>query len=308
MRRFLSEFVGYVRSLLARTEFLLGKQIIQHRDGKGNNNMIYDSNNEIHRIEKVIEDEGAETYDSIYARLAFYEYRNQVFAKLIASLTTDTGFARILEIGCGTGNLTRRIEGCVGKKSIIVGLDLSRKMIDVAKEKVKITNLVIALGEKLPFAGNSFDLIVGGGILHHIPDLDSFFKEISRVAKTKGKIVFYEPYEGGILDISLFRKAVKALLLPVIILLWRLNKEKIRSLPTQKFSPAHRHLTKQEIANSLPGWHLCFTHTDVVTPLFEGITFDTDFDWALCNVVNMLDRILRMFMKGGGIIVKGVRI
>jgi len=262
----------------------------------------------IHRIEKVIEDEAAETYDSIYARLSFYEYRSEVFAKYIASLTTKIEFPKILEIGCGTGNLTRRIEELVGIRSFIVGLDISKKMINVAKDKTNVTNFVNALGEKLPFVDNSFDLVVGSGILHHLPDLDTFFGEISRVVKRKGKIVFYEPYKGGILDINLFRKAIKVLSLPLTILLWGLNKEKIESLPRQKFSPAHRHLTKRDIEKSLPGWWLYFTYGDVITPLFEGITFDTKFDWTICKIINMLDRILRTFIRGESIIIKGVRI
>lgn len=263
---------------------------------------------EVHKIEKVIENEAAETYDSIYTRLSFYEYRTELFARYIASLTNKIEFPKVLEIGCGTGNLTRRLGALVKEKGFIVGLDLSRKMIDIAKEKTKIASFVNALGEKLPFVDDSFDLVVGMGILHHLPDLDTFFEEVSRIVKRKGRIVFSEPYKGGILEIVLFRKAIKFLLLPLIVLLHRLNKERIENLPKQKFSPAHRHLRKEEIAKSLLGWQLYFTHTDVIISLFEGVTFDTNFDWKVCKIINMLDRILRTFIRGGGIIVKGVRI
>lgn len=263
---------------------------------------------EIHRIEKVIEDEAAETYDSIYARLSFYEYRRGVFAKYIASLTNKLEFPKVLDIGCGTGNLTRRIEHYVSKKGFIVGLDLSRKMIDVAKKKTKFANFVTALGEKLPFVDSSFDLVVGIAILHHLPELGGFFEEISRILKRKGKIVFYEPHKGGILDISLFRKAIKLLLLPIIIIIRKINKELIESLPRQKFSTLHRHLTRQEIEKSLPGWNIHFTYADVITPFFDGITFDTKFGQVICKIVNIIDKILKAFIRGKSIIIRGIRV
>ncbi len=262
---------------------------------------------QLHREEKVIEDEAAETYDSIFAKLAFYEYRRKLFAKYIASLTNGVEFPKILEIGCGTGNLTRRIETFV-RKCFIVGLDLSAKMIGIAKGKTKITNFVIALGEKLPFVDGGFDLVVGIAILHHIPELDNFFEEISRVLKKKGKIVFYEPHKGGILDISLCRRTIKLLLLPVIIILQIINRERIKNLPRQKISSAHRHLTKQEIEKGLSGWHVYFRYADVITPFFDGITFDTKFDWAICKIVNIIDKVLKAFIQGKSIIIRGIRV
>jgi len=263
---------------------------------------------ELYREEKVIEDEAAETYDSIYTRLSFYEYRRKVFAKYIASLANKLEFPKILEIGCGTGNLTRRMEDVISEKGFIVGLDLSRKMIGVAKQKMKFANFVTALGEKLPFVDSSFDLVVGIAILHHLPELGAFFEEISRVLKRKGKTVFYEPHKGGILDISVFRKAIKLLLLPIIIFVRTINKGRIKSVPRQKFSTAHRHLTRQEIEKSLPGWNIHFTYVDVITPFFDGITFDNKFDWLICKIINIIDRVLMTFMRGESIIVKGIRI
>lgn len=262
---------------------------------------------EVHRKEKVIHDEAAKTYDSIYTRLSFYEYRRKVFAKYIASMTSGLEFPKMLEIGCGTGNLTRRIETFV-RKCFIVGLDLSAKMIGIAKGKTKITNFVIALGEKLPFVDGGFDLVVGIAILHHIPELDNFFEEISRVLKRKGKIVFYEPHKGGILDISLCRRTIKLLLLPIIIILRIINRERIKSLPRQKFSTAHRHLTRWEMEKSLTGWNIQFIYADVITPFFDGITFDNNFDRLICKIINMIDRVLIKFMRGQSIIVKGLRI
>lgn len=263
---------------------------------------------QLYREEKVIEDEAAETYDSVYTRLSFYEYRRKTFAKYIASLANKLEFPEILEIGCGTGNLTRRMEDFVGEKGFMIGLDLSEKMIRVAKEKTKFANFVTALGEKLPFVDGSFDLVVGIAILHHLPELGTFFEEISRVLKRRGKIVFYEPHKGGILERSLFRRAIKLLLLPIIIIIRRINKERIESLPRQKFCTLHRHLTKQEIEKGLSGWRVYFRYADVITPFFDGITFDNKFDWLICKIINRIDKVLMTFIRGKAIIVKGIKL
>ncbi len=44
--------------------------------------------------------------------------------------------------------------------------------------------------ESLPFAAESFDLVLGHAVLHHLPDLERAFSEFHRVLKPGGRIVF----------------------------------------------------------------------------------------------------------------------
>jgi len=56
----------------------------------------------------------------------------------------------------------------------------------------------------LPFDGNSFDAVVGHGILHHL-DLRCIFREVTRVLRAKGKVAFYEPNLLNPIVFALFR-------------------------------------------------------------------------------------------------------
>lgn len=83
----------------------------------------------------------------------------------------DTG--RVLDVGCGTGTLTRQIAGTFTDphRSCVVGVDAATAMIAVARNKsAGITNVAFeaTLAEQLPFADGSFDMAVSTMFFHHI--------------------------------------------------------------------------------------------------------------------------------------------
>jgi ubiquinone/menaquinone biosynthesis C-methylase UbiE len=93
-----------------------------------------------------------------------------------------------LEIGVGTGNLANRF---LSEGFNITGLDQSREMLNVAKEK--FPNLKLRLGEflKIPFENNTFDIIVSTYAFHHLNDAEKgvAIKEMLRVLRSNGKII-----------------------------------------------------------------------------------------------------------------------
>ncbi|MBR9690680.1 class I SAM-dependent methyltransferase [Candidatus Woesearchaeota archaeon] len=98
----------------------------------------------------------------------------------------------ILEIGVGTGkNLPY-----YNSKAKVTGIDLSPKMLERAREKSRKLNLKIKLlemdAQKLKFKDNTFDYVVGSFVLCSIPGPVKALKEIKRVVKPKGKIIFIE--------------------------------------------------------------------------------------------------------------------
>ncbi len=96
-----------------------------------------------------------------------------------------------LEVGCGTGGISRRIAPTGAR---IIATDLSTALINQAKTNSDFLNVFyqIANAEVLPFSPNTFDVIVGNAILHHL-DPSVALKEFYRVLKPKGRIVFTEP-------------------------------------------------------------------------------------------------------------------
>lgn len=112
-------------------------------------------------------------------------------AELIISYGRLTSGKQILEAGCGTGIFTERLTKTGAE---IRAVDISQDLLNLAKNKITAKNVFFILGdlENLEFAPNTFDAVVGVSILHHI-NLDTALKEIKRVLKNGGKIVFSEP-------------------------------------------------------------------------------------------------------------------
>ena len=102
----------------------------------------------------------------------------------------------VLEIGCGTGELSFELHKLTGVR--ITGVDLSRKFIAQARASYQHPRLefkVIDLMGPLPeLESSSYNYIVGNGILHHLyGQLDRFLPKLKRGLCPNGKLIFWEP-------------------------------------------------------------------------------------------------------------------
>ena len=113
--------------------------------------------------------------------------------------------SQILDYGCGVGSSLRKVVEFSPKK--ITGIDISevsiKKAKEVSKENSKI-ELLVDNCEKTRFQNNSFDVVYGTGILHHL-NLEVCLTEIFRILKPGGKFLFIEPLGTNPL-INLYRK------------------------------------------------------------------------------------------------------
>lgn len=100
----------------------------------------------------------------------------------------------VLECGCGTGMLTIILaEQAASVKSFDISPE-SVKITKVRAEKIGLRNVQVQVAamEGLPYKNESFDIVVGRFILHHLADLEQGIKQVYRVLKPGGKAVFYE--------------------------------------------------------------------------------------------------------------------
>jgi ubiquinone/menaquinone biosynthesis C-methylase UbiE len=139
-------------------------------------------------------DLAAEHYDSKWGITYGDVGQAQVVGKLRKALGYEPGrYGRALEIGAGTGyfslNLLR--SGVVGEA---VATDISPGMLrrleySAAKLGLPVETVACEAAE-LPFEDDSFDLLFGHAVLHHLPDLAGAFREFGRVLRPGGAVAF----------------------------------------------------------------------------------------------------------------------
>ena len=102
-------------------------------------------------------------------------------------------YDRALELGCGSGFfLLNLIQSGVARRGSVT--DLSPGMVKVATRNGENLGLDvdgrIADAEGIPYDDDTFDLVVGHAVLHHIPDVELSLREVVRVLKPGGRFVF----------------------------------------------------------------------------------------------------------------------
>lgn len=97
----------------------------------------------------------------------------------------------ILDVGTGTGVIAHLAQQIVGPDGTVMALDPSIGMLGEARS-LGVSHSIQGLGETLPFADNSFDLLTMGYALRHVADLHVAFHEYCRVLKPGGKVVLLE--------------------------------------------------------------------------------------------------------------------
>ncbi|MFN0087973.1 MAG: class I SAM-dependent methyltransferase [Blastocatellia bacterium] len=117
---------------------------------------------------------------------------------------------RLLEYGCGQGGYTFRL---AESGAIVKGIDLSEVAISAARKTAEEKRIPVDFqvmdAERLAFADDSFDLIYGAGILHHL-DLERSFAELARALTPEGHAIFLEPL-GHNPFLNLYRKLTRQL-------------------------------------------------------------------------------------------------
>ena len=120
--------------------------------------------------------------------------REQVLVKVDKAVGhRPDGWARSLEIGAGTGYFTLNLlsAGLIGQATCT---DISPGMLAALRANAQRLGLDVRTeqvdAERLPFADESFDLVLGHAVLHHIPDLRRAFDEFARVLAPGGSVLF----------------------------------------------------------------------------------------------------------------------
>lgn len=113
--------------------------------------------------------------------------------KLDTFLKQNKG-AKILDVGTGNGNFVRIITSLMDDFSEIIGIDLLDSSIEVCKNNFKDERINFFMMDALnmEFEDNLFDIVCLSNSLHHLEDVNGILKEMERVLKPGGALVFCE--------------------------------------------------------------------------------------------------------------------
>jgi ubiquinone/menaquinone biosynthesis C-methylase UbiE len=122
-------------------------------------------------------------------------------AKALGGRIDERGFGDGLEIGSGTGYFSLNLLQ-LGVVERLTATDISPGMLERLTETAGSLGLeartVLTEAEELPFEDESFDIVFGHAVLHHIPDLERAFAEFRRVLRPGGAVAFAgEPSRHG---------------------------------------------------------------------------------------------------------------
>ncbi len=182
-------------------------------------------------------DAAADSYDSKWGIDFGRVGRHQVRSKLVKALGEEPRepFGHALEIGAGTGYFSLNLLA-VGLIEEATATDISDGMLATLSRNAEELDLDVETvrteAEELPFEDESFDLVFGHAVLHHIPDLDAAFSEFHRVLRPGGTIAFCgEPSRYGDLLAAVPKYSARA-----FAPLWRLALGARRRLPDPEAS------------------------------------------------------------------------
>jgi ubiquinone/menaquinone biosynthesis C-methylase UbiE len=95
---------------------------------------------------------------------------------------------RILCLGCGAGEECGHLKSLGAKE--VIGVDISKGLINEAKKKFPKIEFKVMDMEKLKFENSSFDLVYSSLVLHYVKDWTKVLKEIRRILKNSGECLF----------------------------------------------------------------------------------------------------------------------
>ncbi len=100
-----------------------------------------------------------------------------------------TPAARVLDVGCGTGELLRRLRARY-PDAVLAGLDPVAEMLAVAKDKLSgKEDLRTGYADALPWGAGTFDVVVSCNMFHYISHPVEALREMGRVLRPGGSLV-----------------------------------------------------------------------------------------------------------------------
>lgn len=142
----------------------------------------------------VYHDWEADSYDDKWS-ISYDERCNTYARDRVAAVagSADWPYGKSLEVGAGTGFFTLNL----ARAGVLAGpmhvTDIAPGMVEQAERNAKELGMTVigavADVERLPYPDDTFDVVIGHAMLHHIPDVELAFREMLRVLRPGGRFV-----------------------------------------------------------------------------------------------------------------------
>jgi len=107
-------------------------------------------------------------------------------ARALVAAVAPSAQSRILDVGCGTGAVSRAALAAA-RSAFVVAMDPSSDMLEAAR-RGGVERVVAGSLPSLPFRDQSFDVVVSAFVLTHVDDADASLIEMARLLRTGGCI------------------------------------------------------------------------------------------------------------------------
>ncbi|WED22721.1 malonyl-ACP O-methyltransferase BioC [Vibrio sp. JC009] len=130
------------------------------------------------------------------------EFQRQVGRELMAKMPRDLTGYKVLDIGCGTGYFSELL---AQRGAEVTAADLSADMLEQAKFRCgsSVAHYQQADAENLPFGDSVFDFAFSSLALQWCEDLSKPLKELKRVTKPGGSVLFSTLLDGSLHELKL---------------------------------------------------------------------------------------------------------
>lgn len=114
------------------------------------------------------------------------EYLNSFEKGKVIEILGDLKNKKVLDVGAGTGRLSVELSSNSAEVTV---LDVSAEMLKILKQKNSDIKTIVGDAEVLPFADNTFDIVIATFLIVHLKNPTIFFDEVYRVLKPGGKFL-----------------------------------------------------------------------------------------------------------------------
>ena len=135
-------------------------------------------------------------YDALVTALTFG--RGRAFREGTLDFARVSAGERVLDVGCGTGDLALGAKRRVGAEGTVHGIDAGEEMIGRARQKALRQGLdvtfEVAAAQALPFPDGAFDLVLCTLVIHHLPKdaRRQAIAEMRRVLRPEGRLLILD--------------------------------------------------------------------------------------------------------------------